>query len=179
MVYPTEHHHTHIHNIQQQNSTYPSSPQLTYDMITDYIKTEGLSPTTRNPTGHNSRKTEPAFAQTNIRTANIIFTNIILMADKHNIPKGKMHNKILHTPPPHISSYEEILPRITRRTLAQLRTNKSPFLNHIYTRSMPNHIHHHYAPSVTPTHTHVFNCTTLSPLDLWTDPTRVTALLAR
>ena len=31
-------------------------------------------------------------------------------------------------PPPHISSSEEILPRLTRRTLAQLRTNKSPFL---------------------------------------------------
>ena len=40
--------------------------------------------------------TESAFAQTsiptNIHTANIIFTNIILMADKHNIPTGKMHN---------------------------------------------------------------------------------------
>ena len=40
--------------------------------------------------------TESAFAQTtiptNIHTANIIFTNIILMADKHNIPKGKMHS---------------------------------------------------------------------------------------
>ena len=36
------------------------------------------------------------FAQTtiptNIHTANIIFTNIILMADKQNIPKGKMHS---------------------------------------------------------------------------------------
>ena len=40
--------------------------------------------------------TESAFSQTtiptNIHTANRIFTNIILMADKHNIPKGKMHN---------------------------------------------------------------------------------------
>ena len=40
--------------------------------------------------------TESAFAQTtiptNIHTANIIFTNIILMANKHNIPKGKMHS---------------------------------------------------------------------------------------
>ena len=37
--------------------------------------------------------TESAFAQTtiptNIHTVNIIFTNIILMAYKHNIPKGK------------------------------------------------------------------------------------------
>ena len=40
--------------------------------------------------------TVSAFAQTtiptNIHTANRMFTNIILMADKHNIPKGKMHS---------------------------------------------------------------------------------------
>ena len=39
---------------------------------------------------------ESAFAQTtiptNIHTANIILTNIILMADRHNIPNGKMHS---------------------------------------------------------------------------------------
>ena len=39
--------------------------------------------------------TEFAFAQTtiptNIHTVNIIFKNILLMADQHNIPKGKMH----------------------------------------------------------------------------------------
>ena len=36
--------------------------------------------------------TESAFAQTTIHTANRIFTNIILIADKQNIPKGKMHS---------------------------------------------------------------------------------------
>ena len=40
--------------------------------------------------------TESAFAQTTIptnkHTANIIFAYIILMADKHNIPKGNMHS---------------------------------------------------------------------------------------
>ena len=40
--------------------------------------------------------TESAFAQTtiptNIHTANIIYTNVIVMADKHNIPKGRMHS---------------------------------------------------------------------------------------
>ena len=40
--------------------------------------------------------TESAFAQTtiptNMHTANIILTNIILMPDKHTIPKGKMHS---------------------------------------------------------------------------------------
>ena len=37
------------------------------------------------------------------------------------------NNQILHTLLPHISSSEETLPRHTRRTLAQLRTNKLPF----------------------------------------------------
>ena len=38
------------------------------------------------------------------------------------------NNKILRTPPPHTSCSEERLPRLTRRTLAPLRTNKSPLL---------------------------------------------------
>ena len=89
------------------------------------------------------------------------------------------NNKILRTPPPHISSSEERLPRLTRRTLAQRRTNKSPFLKS-YLHPSPLcplcNIHTH------DTH-HLFNCThirtTLSPLDLCTDPAGVTALLAR
>ena len=52
------------------------------------------------------------------------------------------NNKILRTPPPHISSSEEILPRLTRRTLAQLRTNNSPFLKsylqEVNTKSHPS-----------------------------------------
>ena len=39
-------------------TTYPSLPQLTYDMTTDYNKTDGLSPTIRKLTGHNSRKAQ-------------------------------------------------------------------------------------------------------------------------
>ena len=59
--------------------------------------------------------------------------------------------KILCTPPPHISSSEEILPCLT---LAQLRTNKSPFLkSYVHKVSAKLHPSHHYAPSATPTHT--------------------------
>ena len=92
----------------------------------------------------------------------------------------------MHTPPPHINSSEERLPRLTCCTHAQLRTNKSPFhksyLHKVEAKTHPSplcplcNIHTH------DTH-HIFNCThictTLSPLDLWTDPARVTALLAR
>ena len=63
------------------------------------------------------------------------------------------NNKILRTPPPHTSSSEEILPRLTRRTLAQRRANKSPFLKSYLHKVDAKHIHHHYAPSVTSTHT--------------------------
>ena len=52
-----------------------------------------------------------------------IHTSIV---SRHLATRG--NNKILCTHPPHISSSEEILPRLTRRTLAKLRTNKSPFL---------------------------------------------------
>ena len=52
-----------------------------------------------------------------------IHTSIVSM---HLATRG--NNKILRTPPPHTSISEEILPRLTHRTLAQLRTNKSPFL---------------------------------------------------
>ena len=43
-------------------------------------------------------------------------------------------------------------PRLTHRTLVQLRTTHLPSSNHTYTKWMPNHIHHHYAPSETHTH---------------------------
>ena len=52
--------------------------------------------------------TESAFAQTTIHTANRIFTNIILMADKHNIPKGKMHSNCMRLP-------KDIVCKITQR----------------------------------------------------------------
>ena len=109
-----------------------------------------------------------------------IHTSIVSM---HLATRG---NKILHTPPPYISSSEEILPRITHRPLAQLKTKKSPFLksylHKVDAKSHPsplcplcnNHTHD--------TH-HLFNCThictTLSPLYLWTDPAGVMELLAR
>ena len=63
--------------------------------------------------------TESAFAQTtiptNIHIANIIFTNIILMADKHNIPKGKMHSNCRLVP-------EDIVFKITQRNNIRIAT---------------------------------------------------------
>ena len=103
----------------------------------------------------------------------------ISIVSRHLATRG--NNKILRTPPPHISSIEERLPHLTRRILAQLRTNKS-YLHKVDAKTHPSplcplcNIHTH------DTH-HLFNCThihtTLSPLDFWTDLAGVTTLLAR
>ena len=102
-----------------------------------------------------------------------IHTSIV---SRHLATRG--NNKILLTPPPHISSTKVRLPRLTRRTLAQLRTNKSPYLksylHKVDAKTYPSplcplcYIHTH------DTYTHY-----IVTLDLWTDPARVTALLAR
>ena len=110
-----------------------------------------------------------------------IHTSIV---SRHLATRG--NNNILHTPPPHISSSEDIIPHPTPRTLAQLRTNKSPFLKS-YLHKVDAISHPSPLCLLCDTHTHdthrLFNCTnictTLSPLDMWTDPARVTSLLAR
>ena len=110
-----------------------------------------------------------------------IHTSIV---SRHLAPRG--NNKILRTPPPYISSSKEILPRLTCRTLAPLRTNKSPFLksylHKVDVKSHPSPLYPLCNTHIHNTH-HLFNCThirtTLSPLDLWTDLAGVTALLAR
>ena len=98
----------------------------------------------------------------------------------------RCNNKILRTPPPHINSYVERLPCLTRRTLAQLRTNKSPFLKS-YLHKVDAKSHPSLLCPLCNTHTNdtqnLFNCThihtTLVPLDLWTYPVGVSALLVR
>ena len=96
------------------------------------------------------------------------------------------NSKILRTTPPPISSSEEILLRLTRRTIAQLRTKKSPSLKS-YLHKVDAKSHASLLCPLCNTHTHdthhIFNFThirtTLTPLDLWTDPDGVTLPLAR
>ena len=137
-----------------------------------YLTTAATQQTShRPPHNHYNRH------KTNIRH---LHTSIV---SRHLATRG--NNKILRTPPPHISSSEGILPCLTR-TLGQLRTNKSPFLKS-YLLKVDAKSHSSPLCPLCNTHTdnthHLFNCThirtTLSPLDLWTDPAGVTALLAR
>ena len=84
---------------------------------------------------------------------------VIAWTKQNNLIRG--NNKILRTPPPHISSAEEILPYITCRTLAQLRTNKSPFLksylHKVDVKSHPSPTISSTAPTYTP-HCHTCIC---------------------
>ena len=106
---------------------------------------------------HNKHSHRPPHSHYNRHKTNMrhIHTSIV---SRHLATRG--NNKTLRTPPPHTSSSEEILPSLTRRTLVQLRTNKSPFLKSYSHKATPKHIHHHYAPSVTSTHTtHIISST--------------------
>ena len=85
--------------------------------------------------------TESAFVQTTIpttiNTANIIFTNIILMSDKHNIPKGKMHSNCRLLP-------DHLLCKITQRNNIRRSKTCDPalkLLNEEITSDIQKHKH--------------------------------------
>ena len=167
----TKHKHT---SSARRNTHTPHTRAHTAPRLT--IQTENTTSITSPTQAHNIL--QQSNAKKNMRH---IHTSIV---SRHLAIWG--NNKILRTPPPHISSSEERPPRITPRTISQLRTNKSPFLKSyllkVDAKTHPSplcprcNIHTH------DTH-HLFNCThirtTLSSLDLWTDPAGVTALLAR
>ena len=83
--------------------------------------------------------TEFAFAQTtiptNIHTANRIFTHIILMADKHNIPNGKMHRNCSLLP-------EDIVCKITQRNNIR-RANTGYLALKLLNEEITSDIHKH------------------------------------
>lgn len=96
------------------------------------------------------------------------------------------HNRVLNMPAPPIDATEQTLSHSTRRTLAQLRTNKSPLL-HAYLNKITPTTHptphcplcgHHSHDTM-----HIFSCprvaTNLTPVDLWLRPVEAGALVAR
>ena len=173
------HEHLQLHASQyKQKTQHPSHPLHKH---TTYFNTPRQKKTTIFNNGRYTTKipTDPHTVTTTDIKTNMrhIHTSIV---SRHLATRG--NNKILRTPPPHTSSSEEILPRLT---LAQLRTNKSPFLKS-YLHKVDAKTHPSPLCPLCNIHTHdthhLFNCThirtTLSPLDLWTDPAGVTALLA-
>ena len=138
--------------IQTENTTSITSPTQTHNILQH-------SNAKKNTIFNNDRYTTNILTDPHTVTTTDIKTNMrhihTSIVPRHLATRG--NNKILRTHPPHTSSSEEILPRLTRRTLAQLRTNNLPSSNHTYTKSTPKHIHHHY---VTFTHTtHIISST--------------------
>ena len=177
------HEHLHFHASQyKQKTLHPSRPLHKH---TTYFNTPRLKTLTIFKNGRYTTHipTDPHTVTTTDIKTNMLHIHTSLVY-RHLATRG--NNKILRTPPPYISSSEEILSRLTCCTLAQLITNKSPFLksylHKVDAKSHPSplcplcntHIHN--------TH-HFFNCThirtTLSPLDLWANPAGVTALVSR
>ena len=163
--------HSHPSHPHHKHTTYFNTPRLKKQLFLTTVATQKNIPTDPH-----------TFTTTDIKTnMRHIHTSIV---SRHLATRG--NNKILRTPPPHTSSSEERLPRLTRRTLAQLRTNKSLFLKS-YLHKVDSKTHPSPLCPLCNIHTHdtyhLFNCahirTTLSPLDLWTYPAGVTALLAR
>ena len=113
----------------------------------------------------------------NIKT---IHTQIV-----HSHLSQRHPNKVINTQAPDISEKEQTLPRHTRRTLAQLRTNKSPFLISYKNKIDPTNYKSPNCPLCNqhPHDTkHLFQCTkiptTLTPIDLWKNPIESAGLLA-
>ena len=82
-------------------------------MTTYYNKTDGPLPTTRMQTGHNLQKIQSPLSlrlpySPTYTLPTEFFTNIILMADNQNIPKGKMHSNCRLLP-------KDIVCKITQR----------------------------------------------------------------
>ena len=173
--------HLQLHASQiRQKAQYPSHPLYKY--TTHNNSQRLMKPTTFN----NSRYT------TNIPTGPCTVTTADIKANMRDIHTtivsqhlaARDNNKILRTHPPQVSSTEENLPRHTRRTLAQPRTNKSPFLlSYLHKIDASTHPSPLCPLCRTHEHTtqHLFSCpqipTTLSALDLWRDPSGVAALL--
>ena len=76
--------------------TYPSSPQLTYDIITDMTKKRGdyhqLQKKTEWKQFTEDTNSVSTITTNIVHTANIRVTNFILTADNHNLPKDKIHS---------------------------------------------------------------------------------------
>ena len=90
-------------------------------MTIDSKKTDEHLQTTRKPTGHNL----PLSLRTQYPPTYRVFTNTILMADKHNIPKGKMHSNCMLLP-------DHIVCKITQRHNMRRANTCDPALKLLY-----------------------------------------------
>ena len=143
------HEHLQLHASQyKQKTQHPSHPLYKH---TTYFNTPRLN----TPLFSTTAATQQTFPQTpthslqqTLKNMRHIHTSIV---SRHLATRG--NRKILRTPPPHIKALKRYFPASLVAPLPNSEQTSLPSSNHTYTKSTPNRIHHHYAPSVTPTHT--------------------------
>ena len=175
--------HLRLHSSQlRQKAQHPDHP-LHYLTIQDDHERRMKRTTLNNRHDYTTRiETDPnTVDQDDIKTIlKTIHTTIV-----RDHLRDRPVNKILNRQAPDIDQDEETLPRQTRRRLAQLRTNKSPFLRQYLHKIDSGTYPTDECPlcGVSPHDTpHLFDCTELptdlTTGDLWTNPVGVAGLLA-
>ena len=175
--------HLKLHSSQlRQKSQHPTHPLHKFTVLTE----------------NERHKKQTMFDNNNNYTVNIIMKSDLICEDliQSNLKLIHSHivsnhlsqrppNKVLQDQTPSVSPAELLISRETRRTLAKLCTNKSPLLvSYLFSIGDPRHpsplcplclMHDH-------TSSHLFECkslpTSLSSLDLWTNPDKVEPFLA-
>ena len=134
----------------KQKTQHPSHPLHKH---TTYFSTPRLKKTIFN----NGRYTTniPTVTTTDIKTnMRHIHTSIV---SRHLATRGNNKIHLHHT----LASLKRDYPASLVAPLPSSEQTNLPSSNHSYTKSTPKHIHHHYAPSVTSTHTtHIISSTT-------------------
>ena len=155
-----------LHKLTTQPTSSRHLKQTTFDNTNNYTTNIDTQP----------QDTTEQTIKNNIKT---IHTQIV-----HTYLQNRQPNKILGQLAPPISETEQALPRKTRRTLAQLRTGKSPLLQSYKHKIDPTNNTSPLCPLChTQPHTtnHLFTCTcintNLTHMDLWTNPVGAAALL--
>ena len=175
--------HLKLHSSQlRQKSQHPTHPLHKFTVLTEKErhKKQTIFDNNNNYTVNINTKSDlicEDLIQSNLK---LIHSHIV-----SNHLSQRPPNKVLQDQTPSVSPAELLLSRETRRTLAQLRTNKSPLLvSYLFSIGDPRHpsplcplclMHDH-------TSSHLFECkslpTSLSSLDLWTNPDKVEPFLA-
>ena len=175
--------HLKLHSSQlRQKSQHPTHPLHKFTVLTENErhKKQTIFDNNNNYTVNINTKSDlicEDLIQSNLK---LIHSHIV-----SNHLSQRPPNKVLQDQTPSVSPAELLLSRETRRTLAQLRTNKSPLLvSYLFSIGDPRHpsplcplclMHDH-------TSSHLFECkslpTSLSSLDLWSNPDKVEPFLA-
>ena len=146
------HEHLQLHASQYTQKTSITSPTQTHNILQ-------LSKAKKNTIFNNGRYTTNIPTDPHTVTTTDIKTNMrhihTSIVSRHLATRG--NNKILHHT---LAALKRYFPASLVAPLPSSEQTNLPSSNHTYTKSMSRHIHHHYSPSVTSTHTtHIISST--------------------